>query len=71
MDEIERGVIHDKFRHPVLGYFTGEGLLILYSQDGISRVITEIQKPRQSHAISCLGSFLHGKGGDLSCSTEG
>jgi hypothetical protein len=49
MDEIERGPTHNKFRNPVLSYFTGEGLLILYSQDRIHRVIAEIQKPRQSH----------------------
>jgi hypothetical protein len=49
MDKVERGAIHNKFRKPVLSYFTGEGLLILYSHDGISRVIAEIQKPRQSN----------------------
>jgi hypothetical protein len=67
MDEIERETIHNKFRNPVLSYFTGERLLILYSPEGISGVIVEVQKPRQSQIMLFGGSVLCGKGGAFPC----
>jgi hypothetical protein len=39
------------FRNPVLSYFTGERLFILYSQQGISAVTAEVQKLRDKGII--------------------
>jgi hypothetical protein len=41
----------NKFRNPVLSYFTGERLLIIYSREGIEGVIDEVQKLRNAHII--------------------
>jgi hypothetical protein len=40
-----------KFRNPVLSFFTGERLLILYSQQGITGVTAEVQKLRDKGVI--------------------
>ena len=40
-----------KFRNPVLSYLTAERLLILYSDQGISAVISEVQKLRDNGII--------------------
>jgi hypothetical protein len=39
------------FRNPVLSFFTGERLLILYSKQGIEAVIEEVQKLRDAGLI--------------------
>jgi hypothetical protein len=41
----------NKFRNPVLSFFTGERLLILYSKSGIDAVIEEVQKLRNAGVI--------------------
>ena len=41
----------NEFRNPVLSYFTGERLLILYSNGGIEAVLNEVQKLRKVHII--------------------
>jgi len=41
----------NKFRNPVLSYFTGERLLIIYSREGIEGVIDQVQKLRKAHII--------------------
>jgi hypothetical protein len=41
----------NEFRNPVLSYFTGERLLILYSNGGIDSVLDEVQKLRKAHVI--------------------
>jgi hypothetical protein len=41
----------NEFRNPVLSYFTGERLLILYSNGGIETVLNEVQKLRKVHII--------------------
>ena len=41
----------NEFRNPVLSYFTGERLLILYSNGGINAVLDEVQKLRKAHVI--------------------
>jgi len=40
-----------KFRNPVLSFFTGERLLILYSEKGIGGVISEVQELRDRGII--------------------
>src|SRR3974390_573144 len=40
-----------KFRNPVLSFFTGERLLMLYSEKGINGVIAEVQKLRDCGII--------------------
>ena len=39
------------FRNPVLSYFTGERLLMIYSKDGIEGVIDEVRKLRRLQII--------------------
>jgi len=41
----------NKFRNPVLSFFTAERLLILYSNGGIGGVIAEVQKLRNAHIL--------------------
>lgn len=41
----------NEFRNPVLSYFTGERLLILYSKEGIDAVLDAVQKLRKAHII--------------------
>lgn len=41
----------NKFRNPVLSYFTGERLLILYSKHGIDAVIEEVEKLQDADII--------------------
>ncbi|MGB7844860.1 MAG: hypothetical protein WBL63_04535 [Candidatus Acidiferrum sp.] len=41
----------NEFRNPVLSYFTGERILILYSNGGIDAVLEEVQKLRKTHII--------------------
>jgi hypothetical protein len=41
----------NEFRNPVLSYFTGERLLILYSNGGIDAVVDEVQKLRKANII--------------------
>jgi len=41
----------NEFRNPVLSYFTGERLLIIYSNGGISAVTDQVQKLRKAHII--------------------
>jgi hypothetical protein len=40
-----------KFRNPVLSFFTGERLLILYSKGGIDAVIEEVRELRDAGVI--------------------
>jgi hypothetical protein len=42
---------HNKFRNPVLSFFTGERLLIIYSEKGIGGVTAEVQKLRDAGVI--------------------
>ena len=37
-----------KFRNPVFGFFTGERLLIIYSEQGTAGVVSEVQKLRDA-----------------------
>jgi hypothetical protein len=39
------------FGNPVLSYFTGERLLMIYSKEGIEGAVDEVQKLRQLHII--------------------
>ena len=40
-----------KFRNPVLSFFTGERLLIIYSKEGIDGVIKDVQELRERGII--------------------
>jgi hypothetical protein len=42
---------NNEFRNPVLSFFTGERLLIIYSEKGINGVIAEVQKLRDAGII--------------------
>ncbi len=42
---------NNEFRNPVLSFFTGERLLIIYSEKGISGVTAEVQKLRNAGMI--------------------
>jgi hypothetical protein len=41
----------NKFRNPVLSFFTGERLLIIYSEQGTAGVVSEVQKLRDAGII--------------------